>query len=277
MGNPLELRAADGHIFRAYSAGQPNQARGLVLCHDYSGLNRAFRHLTDQIAALGYYVIAPDLFARAEMNLELRYSPQDRARGVSVAAKLTPPQTMMDVGAAILALGAPSIATLGYGFGANVAWHAASTLRGLRGAICYYGDRIADARQEAPLCPVQLHWAEYDEVIPAACPEAIRRAQPQVEMEFYAGATHGFMCGEQESFRCETAETARDNTLAFLRHHMAGAGQPIVLPATACEPTPIRRPLEPVSHAAPAPIGLQRFGQADAIGRNTLFGRRAAG
>jgi carboxymethylenebutenolidase len=273
LGNFLELRAADGHTFRAYSTGAPNQARGLVMCHEYSGLNRVFRLLADQIAALGFHVIAPDLFARAETNLELRYSPQDRARGREAAAKLPPAQTMLDVGAAIMALGEPSIAILGYDFGANVAWHAAGTLRGLRAAVCFYGEGIADARQEAPLCPVQLHWAEYDEVIPATHPEAIRRAQPQVAMEFYPGATHGFLCAEQESFRCETAETARDNTLAFLRHHMAGASQPIVLPTAAVAPTPLRRPIE--APAAPvqaeAPVGLETFG------RGFGFGRRAVG
>jgi carboxymethylenebutenolidase len=220
LGNFFELTATDGHTLRAYVAGAASQPCSLVLCHDYNGLNASIRRRADCIAAMGFQVIAPDLLGRAEPELELRCTPADRARGKACAARIATEHTMLDVAAAMAALGQPGPAILGFGWGATIAWHAAATLPGLRAAVCFYGDGIANARQKTPLCPAQLHVGEFDDQVPSMHVEAVRHAQPQVAIELYAGAAHDFFCEEQESFNGIATDLARENMMVFLRRHM---------------------------------------------------------
>ena len=224
MGSYLNLTATDGHRPRAYAAGDPDEARGLVLCHGHAGLNRHVRRVADRMAALGFRVVAPALFDRAAPGLELADTTDDRARGVALAAQLLTAQIMLDVAAAAGAIGRSAIAVLGYDFGATVAWHAAANVPAFRAAVCFYGAGIADARQTTPRCPTQLHFGEYDDHIPAVYVEAIHHAQPAVAIEFYPETAHGFACGEMESFNRAAAEAAHDNALAFLQRHL-GATQ----------------------------------------------------
>ena len=49
-------------------------------------------------------------------------------------------------------------------------------------------------------CPVQLHFGETDASIPLTDVEAIRAAQPGVEVFVYPGAGHGFGCEERGSY-----------------------------------------------------------------------------
>jgi carboxymethylenebutenolidase len=241
MGSYLNLTATDGHRSRAYVAGDPDEKRGLVLCHGHAGLNRHIRRVADRMAALGFRVVAPALFDRAEPGLELAYTTGDRARGRALAAQLPMAQTMLDVAAAAAAIGSPTVAILGYDFGATVAWQAAANVPALRAAVCFYGAGIADARQATPRCPTQLHFGEYDDHIPAAYVEAIRHAQPAVAIEFYPGAAHGFACGEMESFNQAAAEAAHDNTLAFLYRHLGAPARAQAAVEAANGPVAARR------------------------------------
>jgi carboxymethylenebutenolidase len=173
-----------------------------------------------QIAAFGYRVIVPDLFSRIEPGIELGLRPDDRARGAAIAARLTPADLVADIGAAAAYLVSDRVGVLGLGWGAGAAWHATAALPHLRAGIGFYGTGIADARQAKPLCPVQLHFGEFDRFIPMADVEAIRHAQPAVAIEVYPNAAHLFACDESESFSMDAAETARDNMLAFLTEYV---------------------------------------------------------
>ena len=86
--------------------------------------------------------------------------------------------------------------------------------------MAFYGTGIADARQERPLCPMQLHFGAWDRLIPMADVDAIRHAQPDVAIEIYPTAGHLFACDESEAFNMEATESARDNMLAFLQRHL---------------------------------------------------------
>jgi carboxymethylenebutenolidase len=255
MGSYLTMTATDGHRPRAYAAGDPDEDRGLVLCHGHAGLNRHIRRVADRMAAVGFRVVVPALFDRADPGLELADTTDDRARGRALAAQLPTAQIMLDVTAAAAAIGGSAIAVMGYDFGATVAWHAAAHVPAFRAAVCFYGAGIADARQTTPRCPTQLHFGEYDDHIPAVYVEAIHHAQPAVAIEFYPEAAHGFACGEMESFNRAAAEAAHDNTLAFLQRHIG-------VPARAQPAIEVTR--DPVAPRTRAP---ERAWQQVAFGR----------
>jgi carboxymethylenebutenolidase len=67
---------------------------------------------------------------------------------------------------------------------------------------------------------VQLHFGETDASIPLADVEAIRAAQPDVEVFVYPCAGHGFGCEERGSYSAGDAAVAQERTLAFLGRHL---------------------------------------------------------
>ena len=73
---------------------------------------------------------------------------------------------------------------------------------------------------ERPGCPVQLHFGEKDTGIPLTDVEAIRAAQPGVEVFVYPGAQHGFGCDERGSFSAPDAALAHERTFAFFAKHL---------------------------------------------------------
>jgi carboxymethylenebutenolidase len=220
MGEVIEITAADGHGLAAYTAGDPGAARALVICHDVGGLNKYIKRVSKQVSAFGFYVVAPALFDRAERGVSLGCQPADVARGTDIAARVSVADQMKDIAAAIATLDHAKVGVLGFGWGGTSAWLAASQLTSLRAAVAYYGTGIAEARQHTPLCPTQLHFGAYDRFITMADVDAIRRAQPAVEIEVYPMAGHLFACDESEAFEPNSVESSRDNMLAFLRKYL---------------------------------------------------------
>ncbi|MFM7610256.1 MAG: dienelactone hydrolase family protein, partial [Alphaproteobacteria bacterium] len=100
----ISLTAADGFRLQAYRTGPQDAARALVVTQEIFGVNRHIRKLCDDFAAAGYAVIAPQLFDRAERNVELGYDAADLARGRELRGKIDAGKTVLDVLAAAAAL-----------------------------------------------------------------------------------------------------------------------------------------------------------------------------
>jgi len=221
MGN-ITLTAADGHQLAAYTAGPPDATRALVVVQEIFGANRHMRRVADAFAAEGYAVILPALFDRTERGVELGYDAADVARGRDLRGTIDAGKTLLDVLAAAAALPAGARrGIVGYCWGGTVAWHGATRSAAFAASVGWYGGGIAAAKNEVPGCPVQLHFGETDASIPLADVEAIRVAQPGVEVFVYAGAGHGFGCEERGSYVAADAATAQSRTLAFLAKHLA--------------------------------------------------------
>jgi carboxymethylenebutenolidase len=220
MGDRIELKAADGHTMSAYQAGPPQAPRGLVVVQEIFGVNRHMRHVCDSFAAAGHAVIAPALFDRVERGVELGYGPDDIARGRELRGRLSDQGIVADITAAAEALGAKKRGIVGYCFGGTVAWWGATRTELFGAAVGWYGGGIAATRTEQPHCQVQLHFGETDASIPLSDVEAIRAAQPSVEIYVYPGAGHGFGCDERASYNPEAAKLAESRTLEFLAKHL---------------------------------------------------------
>jgi len=220
LGSVVDITTDDGHTLPAYVAGNPAAAASLIVLHEVAGLNRHIRSICDRLSAYGYHVVAPNLFDRIQPQVEFGYSPMDLTRGQGIAANVNAEMALADVVAASHHAGSSHQAVIGFGWGGDLAWLAACRTKLFRAGIAWYPPAIANARQEIPNCPFQMHFAEWDIAIPAANVDAVRRAQPKVELQVYHGAVQGFACEERESFNADIAETARDNMLAFLRKHL---------------------------------------------------------
>jgi carboxymethylenebutenolidase len=218
----IELTAADGHTLAAYTAGPADAKRALVVVQEIFGVNRHMRRICDDFAKAGYAVIAPALFDRTERGVELGYTPADVARGRDLRGTVDAGKTVLDIRAAAAALPkAAKRGIVGYCWGGTVAWHGATRTSAFAAACGWYGGGIAAAKDETPNCPVQLHFGETDASIPLADVEAIRKAQPGVEIFVYQGAGHGFGCEERGSYVEKDAAVAQERTLAFFARHLA--------------------------------------------------------
>lgn len=220
----IELTAADGHRLAAWREGPTEARRALVVIQEIFGVNHHIRNVCARFAAEGYEVIAPALFDRTERGVEMGYTPADVARGRELRAKVPDAGTMADVEAAAAALAAPGrkLGIVGYCWGGTVAWWGATRSRSFAAASGWYGGGIAASRDAATTCPVQLHFGEKDHSIPMSDVEAIRAAQPKVELYVYEGAQHGFGCDERGSFSPADAALAQRRTLDFLATHLGG-------------------------------------------------------
>jgi carboxymethylenebutenolidase len=222
MGERCQLRAADGFTLGAYRALPAGRPRGgVVVIQEIFGVNPHIRAVTDGYASAGYAAIAPQIFDRAERDVELGYEPADMTRGVGIArGRLKMEQTLLDLQAAVDdAARFGKVGVVGYCFGGLLTWLAACDLKGVAAASSYYGGGVASQLARSAQCPVMMHFGERDAHIPLTDVEKVRKAHPEIQVHVYA-ADHGFNCDHRASFDAAAAKLALERTLAFFKEHV---------------------------------------------------------
>lgn len=221
MGTTIELQAADGHRFAAYVAAPAGAPRGgVVVLQEIFGVNSHVRAVADGYAADGWLAVAPALFDRIERGVDYGYGPEDMHRGMAIRQALGNEQPLADVAAAVAHAGrAGKVGIVGYCYGGLLSWLAACKLDGLAAAVVYYGGGTPAHKQLLPRCPVLMHFGERDAHIPLDGVEALREAQPSVEIHLYP-AGHGFNCDQRGAYDAASARLARERSVAFLRRHV---------------------------------------------------------
>lgn len=220
MGSMIQLKSADGFEFSAYVAGPANATKGVVVVQEIFGVNHHIKEMADRFAALGYAVVAPALFDRAQRDVELGYTQDDIGKGRDIRMKLNDADVMKDVEAAANHLSGKKLGIVGYCFGGTVAWWGATRTTKFAAASCWYGGGIPGTKNESPHCPVQMHFGEKDASIPMTEVDAVRAAQPKVEVYVYEGAQHGFGCDERGSYSKPDYDLAQKRTVEFFAKHL---------------------------------------------------------
>jgi carboxymethylenebutenolidase len=215
MGEIVQLTAADGFKFSAYVAGPLDATKGVVVVQEIFGVNHHIRDMADRFAALGYAVVAPALFDRTQTGVELGYTADDVSKGREFRMKLSDAQVMLDVEAAANHLAGKTLGIVGYCFGGTVAWWGATRTTKFAASSCWYGGGIPGTKNEVASCPVQMHFGEKDASIPMSDVDAVRAAQPKVDVYVYMGAQHGFGCDERGSFSAPDYALAQQRTVEF--------------------------------------------------------------
>lgn len=220
MAEWITLKAADGHEMDAYKDGPEDSPYCLVVLQEIFGVNRHMRYACAQLAAAGFSVLAPALLDRAERHLDLGYTQADLEHGFALRAKVPESASVLDIEAARAWFGARKVGVIGYCWGGRVAWWGATRSDAFAASVAWYGGGIALNKDEVPRCPVQMHFGEKDHSIPMSDVEAIRAAQPGIEIFVYDGAAHGFGCEERPTFDQASYDLAQSRTLDFFRQHL---------------------------------------------------------
>lgn len=217
MGQDITLTAADGHTLSGYEATAEGAKVGVVVLQEIFGVNPHIRDVADRFAAAGYQAVAPALFDRIERGFESGYSAEEVDAARPFLAKFDWDAALADVDAAKAHLASKGlqVAVVGFCLGGSLAFLSATRLDGLAAAVGYYGGYIAKVADEAPRCPVLLHYGDSDHTIPMGDVEAVKAARPDVEIHVYH-AGHGFNCDARGSFDKESADLAWARTLAHI-------------------------------------------------------------
>jgi carboxymethylenebutenolidase len=227
MGIFIELRAEDGFLSRGYLALPPaGRGPGIIVQQEIFGLNRQIRGICDLLAEEGYVVLAPDLFARLERDVDLGYTPPEFEKALALYARFDDERGVADVGAAIAALRAMpevvgGIGTIGFCLGGRMVVKTAAR-HAVDCAVSYYGVGIEDCLDLADdiRCPMVLHFAELDGLNPPASVERIRRGfagSKNVRINMYAGVDHAFASPERPPYNKPAAMMAYSRSLALFR------------------------------------------------------------
>jgi carboxymethylenebutenolidase len=224
MSEFVTLTTEDGLEIGAYVArpeGEPIAA--LVVVQEIFGVNAHIRSVTDGYAKDGFLAISPAIFDRVEKGVELNYDEAGWKAAMPLFQKLSPEITLHDVAAAIAygkAETGKKVGIVGYCYGGSMAWLASTRLT-VDAAVGYYGGYIGKYATETPKCPVMLHFGAKDDHIPASVAEAVKAANPDVEI-FWYDAGHAFnRDADPHAYVPEAAKLARERSVAFLRKNLA--------------------------------------------------------
>ena len=195
---------------------------GVIMVHEWWGLNDNVRAMARRLAGEGYRVLAVDLYGG-----EVASTPAEARQLVGLAMD-NPNRIAQNTQAAYAYLteemGATSVAVMGWCFGGGVSLQTALALpQELDGVIIYYG-RVegTDQDQLATLeMPILGLFGGADQGIPV---EGVRQFEQTLdelgkdaEIVIYEDAGHAFANPTGQNYISDAAEDAWEKTTAFLR------------------------------------------------------------
>ena len=221
----VTIKTADGRsVSGALAVPAQTPAPGVVLIHEWWGLNDQIKSVAAELARNGYLTIAIDLFGGHVAATADQAATQSRA----VAADPAPARATLVAWIEWLKRNPKCdghLATWGYCFGGGWALNGALAAP-VDATVIYYGNVRKSAAELAPLeGPVLMHYGLLDRNINTAMVEgfeaAAMTAGKQVTVYAYAGANHAFAnpTGAAYPYVKDAAELAWKRSLAFLRKY----------------------------------------------------------
>jgi carboxymethylenebutenolidase len=198
---------------------------GLIVIHEWWGLNDNVRDEAARLAAEGYVVLAVDLYGGA-----LATEPREAMKlSQGLTANPAPAEDSLHDAYAYLdkVEHAPRIGTIGWCLGGRWSLRTALILPDkVDATVIYYGTVRVDEADLARLqMPVLGLFGSKDRVVPAATVTAfeasMKRLGKDVDVHIYEGAGHAFANPSGTAYEPEAAEDAWRLTTAFLREHLA--------------------------------------------------------
>lgn len=220
----LGAEGAGGEAFVAYPAGQ-EPAPGIVVVHEWWGLNAQIREFARRLAQQGYVVIIPDLY-RGKVANDAE-SAHVLARGLDEGAALDQLRAAASWLAAGPRTGKRRRGVLGFCMGGRLALQSALQDEACSGVVMFYGTPESRPDRIAPLkAPLLAHYGADDQGIDLDRVETFERvlkaAGKNAEVFVYPGAGHAFMNEDQAGYRPEAARLAWIRTLDFLQKNLKG-------------------------------------------------------
>ncbi|MGW5958557.1 dienelactone hydrolase family protein [Methylorubrum thiocyanatum] len=233
----VKIPTRDGAIpaYRAMPAeGGPFPT--ILVVQEIFGVHEHIKDVCRRLAKLGYFALAPELYARQGDVSRLANIQQIVSEVVS---KVPDAQVMSDLDAAVAfakATGKADTTRLGitgFCWGGRITWLYAAHNPGVKAGVAWYGRLVGDASDLMPKNPVDVAadlkapvlglYGGADQGIPVATidrmKEACRAAGKTCDFVVYPEAPHAFHADYRPSYRAEPAQDGWKRLQDWFRQH----------------------------------------------------------
>jgi carboxymethylenebutenolidase len=233
----VKVPVPDGQIpaYRALPAeGGPFPT--ILVVQEIFGVHEHIKDICRRLAKLGYYAIAPELYAR-----QGDVSKMENFRDIisKVVSKVPDAQVMSDLDAAVTfaknsgKADVPRLAITGYCWGGRIVWLYAAHNPNLKAGAAWYGRLVGEANDLQPKHPIDLVssinapvlglYGEADGGIPVETVEkmrtALKDAGKTTEIILYPDTPHAFFADYRPSYRKTQAEEAWKKMLDWFKRY----------------------------------------------------------
>ena len=230
-GSPTHVETPDGpmpaHLWLPASGRGP----GLLLLQEIFGISRYVSSRAQDLADLGYVVLAPEIYWRLGVS-RVAEGPEAMDEGLALMGRVDWDTAVGDAAAALADLRSrPEVAggagVVGLCFGGGLGFHLAA-LEEPDALVAYYGSAIPHLLGLAPqvTCPSLHHLGLADAYIAGDAREdmlAALQAQPATRVETYEGADHAFDNPDIPLHHEGASAAAWAHTVAFLAEQLPTA------------------------------------------------------
>lgn len=233
----VKVPVAEGTIpaYRAMPAGAGPFPVVLVI-QEIFGVHEHIKDICRRFAKLGYYAIAPELYARQGDVSKITNMQEIFSKVVS---QVPDAQVMSDLDATVAyakATGKADVARLGitgFCWGGRIVWLYAAHNPGLKAGVAWYGRLVGQSTELQPKYPVDLAgslkapvlglYGEADQGIPVASVEKMRQALKEAgktaEIVLYPDTPHAFHADYRPSYRKTQAEDGWKRCLEWFKKY----------------------------------------------------------
>ena len=207
----------------------------VLVCQEVFGVHEHIKDVCRRLAKLGYFAIAPELYARQGDPSKYTEIPKLVSE---IVVKVPTDQVMSDLDAAVAyaksagKADTAKLAVTGFCWGGFATWMYAAHNPGLKAAVAWYGSdrKISELQPKNPVdiageakCPVLAFYGGQDQSIPKETIEkrqdACKAAGKNCEVKVYPDAPHGFNADYRPSYRAEDAKDAWNRMLAWFKQN----------------------------------------------------------
>lgn len=226
--------------YRAHPAGGAKKLPVLLVVHEIFGVHEHIRELCRRFAKLGYFAVAPDLFARRGDASKIADVKQLLAE---IVAKTSDAEVVADLDATLAWIGQQPRADVGrlgvtgFCWGGRITWLYAAHQPALKAAVAWYGKLVGERDALHPSFPLDVIgqlkapvlglYGAMDQSIALASIGQMKTAldasqnAPAKGCEFhvYPEAGHAFAADYRPSYRKAEAEDGFRRLHAWLKAH----------------------------------------------------------
>jgi carboxymethylenebutenolidase len=201
---------------------------GIIVVHENAGLNDHIRDVARRFAKDGYVALAPDYLSRQGGTAKAN----PKGGGISKIREMVPWQTVVeDTEAGVRYLRVlpdvrgDRIGMVGFCWGGEMTFAAATQIPALRAAVVYYGRSPSLDLVPKIKTPVMAHYGEKDPGVNKGIKDtevAMKKHNKPFDYRIYPGAPHAFNNDTNaERYNAAAAREAWDRTQAFLKKHLS--------------------------------------------------------
>jgi carboxymethylenebutenolidase len=225
-GGPLEINTTSVNYFEnttGYVARpiQNGNFPGVILIHEWWGLNDNIKSMARGLASHGYVVMAVDLYAGqvattpdGARQLLLSFDTQKGISNIDSAVSLLKQNYNVD-----------KVATIGWCFGGSQSLNYALSGNKIDATVIYYGQPVTDSiKLSAIKWPVLGFFGEKDQSITVDKVKEFKSALDNIgvknEIHIYPGLGHAFANPSGATYAPEETKDAWNKTLSFLESNL---------------------------------------------------------